>query len=156
MTNRTDVAYAYEPFVSQAVASGKVIFSSKDILGLVPDLMVVQQSVIDRQSESIQKMLDVWYKTLAYRQTNLEEVLTIEAKQAGSSVKDYQNLLTGSKWLTPQDARAMFQPGTTTKSLVFNAEDVSSLMLKEKLIAKPLPPITELIDDRFLKQTITQ
>ena len=65
-------------------------------------------------------------------------------------------MLTGFKWLTPQDARAMFQPGTTTKSLVFNAEDVSSLMLKEKLIAKPLPPITELIDDRFLKQTITQ
>jgi hypothetical protein len=85
-----------------------------------------------------------------------DEVLAIEAKQAGSSVKDYQNLLAGFKWLTPQDANAMFQPGTTAQSLIFNAEDVSSLMLKEKLIAKQLPPITELIDDRFLKQTINQ
>lgn len=158
MTNRTDVAYAYEPFVSQAVAAskGKVIFSSKDIPGLVPDLMVVQQSIIEQQPESIQKMLDVWYKTLAYRQTHLDEVLPIEAKQAGVSVKDYQNLLKGFKWLTAQEASAMFQPGTTAQSLVFNAEDVSSLMLKEKLIPKQLPPITELIDDRFLKQTINQ
>lgn len=157
MTNRTDVAYAYEPFVSQAVAAGKgkVIFSSKDIPGLVPDLMVVQQSVIERQPESVQKMLDVWYKTLAYRQSNLDEVLPIEAKQAGVSVKDYQNLLKGFKWLSPTEARAMFQPGTTAQSLVFNAEDVSSLMLKEKLIAKQLPPITELIDDRFLKKILT-
>ncbi len=157
MTNRTDVAYAYEPFVSQAVAAGKgkVIFSSKDIPGLVPDLMIVQQSVIDRQPESVQKMLDVWYKTLAYRQSNLDEVLPIEAKQAGVSVQDYQNLLKGFKWLTPTEARAMFQPGTTPQSLVFNAEDVSSLMLKEKLIAKQLPPITELIDDRFLKKILT-
>ncbi len=158
IANRTDVAYAYEPFVSQAVASGKgkVIFSSKDIPGLVPDLMVVQQSTLDGQPESIQKMLDVWYKTLAYRQTNMDEVLPIEAKQAGLAVKDYQNLLQGFKWLTPTEASAMFQPGTTAQSLVFNAQDVSSLMLKEKLITKPLPPITELIDDRFLKKTITQ
>lgn len=156
MTNRTDAAYAYEPFVSQAVAAGKgkVIFSSKDIPGLVPDLTIVQQSVIERQPESVQKMLDVWYKTLAYRQTNLDEVLPIEAKQAGVSVKDYQNLLKGFKWLTPQEASAMFQPGTTSQSLVFNAQDVSSLMLKEKLIAKQLPPIKELIDDRFLQQVL--
>ena len=77
-------------------------------------------------------MLDVWYKTLAYRQSNLDEVLPIEAKQAGSTVKDYQNLLAGFKWLTPTEAGAMFQPGTTAQSLVINAEDVSSLMLKEK------------------------
>lgn len=86
--------------------------------------MVVQQSVINRQPESIQKMFDVWYKTLAYRQSNLDEVLAIEAKQAGSRVKDYQNLLVGFKWLTPQDANAMFQPGITAQSLIFNAEDV--------------------------------
>ena len=41
-------------------------------------------------------------------------------------------------------------------TLVLNAEDVSSLMLKEKLIAKPLAPITELIDDRFLKKIINK
>lgn len=158
MTNRTDAAYAYEPFVSQAVAAGKgkVLFSSKDIPGLVPDLMVVQQSVIERQPESVQKMLDVWYKTLAYRATNLDEVLPIEAKQAGVTVKDYQNLLTGFKWLTPQEANAMFQPGTTEQSLIYNAKNVASLMLKEKLIAKPLPPITQLIDDRFLNQILKQ
>lgn len=158
ITNRTDVAYAYEPFISQAVTAGKgkVLFSSKDIPGLVPDLMIVQQSVIDGQPESVQKMLDVWYKTLAYRQTHLDEALAIEAKQAGVTIANYKNLLAGFKWLAPQEAKAMFQPGKTAQSLVFNAEDVGSLMLKEKLIPKQLPPITELIDDRFLKQILTQ
>ncbi len=85
IANKTDVVYAYEPFVSQAVTSGKgkVIFSSKDIPGLVPDLLTIRQSAIDSQPEAVQKLLEVWYKTIDYRQANLEEVLPIEAKQAG-------------------------------------------------------------------------
>lgn len=156
IAKKTDVVYSYEPFVSQAVTSGKgkVIFSSKDIPGLIPDLFAVHQSVVDSQPEAVQKLLDVWYETLDYRQTHLEEVLPIEAKQAGVSVEDYKSILKSFKWLTPTEAIATFQPGTTTQSLNISAKEVSTFMLKQKLITKEAPAINKLLDDRFLQKIL--
>lgn len=156
IANKTDVVYSYEPFVSQAVASGKgkVIFSSKDIPGLVPDLLAVRQSAMDSQPDALQKLLEVWYKTLDYRQNNLEEVLPIEAKKAGVSVADYKILLNGFEWLTPAEAIASFKPGTTTQALNVSAKEVGAFMLQEKLITKEAPPIAEFLDDRFLQKII--
>ncbi|NEQ27866.1 MAG: ABC transporter substrate-binding protein, partial [Microcoleus sp. SIO2G3] len=123
IAGRTQIAYSYEPFVSQAVnaGKGKVIFSSRDVPGLVPDILVVQQSVLDRQPEAVQNLLKVWYQTLDYRKSNLDEVLAIEAKQAGVAVEEYQNLLNGLKWLTPQEAMVSLQPGTGTESQINTA-----------------------------------
>lgn len=156
IAGRTQIAYSYEPFVSQAVTAGKgkVIFSSKDVPGLVPDLLVVQQSVLARQPEAVQNLLKVWYQTLSYRQNHLDEVLAIEAKQAGVSVEEYQKLLNGLKWLTPQEAMTSFQPGTTTQSQINTAKVVSEFMVKQKLLAKAPPEFASLIDDRALRQVL--
>jgi len=156
IAGRTEIAYSYEPYVTQAVASGKgkVIFSSKDVPGLVPDLLVIQQSVLDRQPEAVQNLLKVWYQTLDYRQSHLDEVLAIEAKQASVSVEEYQQLLEGLKWLTPQEALTSFQSGETTESQIYTAKVVSEFMVKQKLLTQTPPEFASLIDDRFLKQQI--
>jgi NitT/TauT family transport system substrate-binding protein len=157
IAGKTDVAYAYEPFVGQAVGAGKgkVIFSSKDVPGLIPDLLVIHQEIIDQQPAAVQNLLKTWYQTQDYRKTHLEEVLPIEAKQAGVSVKEYQELLKGFKWLTPQEAMDSFQAGTTSKSLLYTAKQVADFMIKQKLMEKQPPAFDELIDDRFLKKTIS-
>jgi NitT/TauT family transport system substrate-binding protein len=156
ISGKTDAVYSYEPFVSQAVASGKgkVLFSSKDVPGIVPDLFVVRQEVLDRQPDDIQKLLKVWYQTLEYRNANLEEALPIEAKQAGVSVAEYKTLLKGFKWLTPQEAQAAFKPGSTTQSLPYAAKETVKFMLAQKLITKEPPGIETLISPKFLAQQI--
>lgn len=156
ISGKTDVVYSYEPFVSQAVASGKgkVLFSSKDVPGIVPDLFVVRQEVLDRQPEDIQKILKVWYQTLEYRTANLAEVLPIEAKQAGVSVADYKTLLKGFKWLTPQEAQTAFKPGSTPESLPYAAQETAKFMLAQKLITKAPPAFETLISPQFLAQQV--
>lgn len=154
IAGRTEIAASYEPYVSEAVTSGKgkAIFSSKDVPGLIPDLLVIHQEVIDRQPDAIAKLLKVWYATLDYRRNNLNEVLPIEAKQAGISVPEYQNLLKGLKWLTAQEAIASLQPGETTQSMQYTAKIATDFMLEQKLLTKAPPPLAQLIDDRALKQ----
>jgi NitT/TauT family transport system substrate-binding protein len=154
ISGKTDVVYSYEPFVSQAVSSGKgkVLFSSKDVPGIVPDLLVVRQEVLDKQPEDIQKLLKTWYQTLEYRTAHLEEVLPIEAKQAGVSLAEYKGLLKGFKWLTPQDAQTAFKPGSTTESLPFAAKETTKFMLAQKLITKEPPDFETLINAQFLTQ----
>jgi NitT/TauT family transport system substrate-binding protein len=154
IAGKTQIAAAYEPFVSQAIkrGKGKVIFSSKDVPGLISDLLVARQEAVEQQPEAIQKLVNVWYQTLNYRNTHLQEVLPIEAKQAGTSVEEYQNLLQGFKWLTPQESLQTLQPGKTTQSLIYSAEEVSNFMVKHKLINQKPSSITKIIDTRFLRE----
>jgi NitT/TauT family transport system substrate-binding protein len=154
MAGKTEVIYSYEPFVSQAVQSGKgkVIFSSKDVPGLVPDLLVVHEKVLNQKPAAVQKLLEVWYKTQEYRKSNLDEVLPIEAKQAGTSVEEYQTLLKGFKWLTPQESMKALQPGNTTESAVYVSEVVAQFMLQQKLLQKQPEAFTKYVDTRFMSQ----
>jgi NitT/TauT family transport system substrate-binding protein len=156
IAGKTEAVYSYEPFVSQAVQSGKgkVIFSSKDVPGLVPDLLVIHENVLNQQPAAVQKLLDVWYKTLDYRKQHLDEVLPIEAKQAGVSIADYQTLLKGFKWLSPQDCIKTFQPGNTTESAIYASEVVADFMLKQKLLSTKPDSFSSFIDSRFVKQYV--
>ena len=79
-------------------------------------------------------------------------MLPIEAKQAGISVQEYQNLLKGFKWLTSQEAIASLQPGETTQSMFNTAQVAAKFMLEQKLLTQEPPPFAQLIDDRALKQ----
>jgi NitT/TauT family transport system substrate-binding protein len=153
IAGKTDAVYSYEPFVSQAVNSGKgkVLFSSKDLPGIVPDLFAVQQDFLDRQPDTVQNMLKVWYQTLNYRQSHLDEVLAIEAKQAGVSVAEYKKLLEGFEWLTPQAALTALQPGNTTASMVYTAKEVSRFMVAQNLADKAAPDFGTLVDSQFVK-----
>lgn len=153
MAGRNQIAVAYEPFVSQAVTKGKgkVLFSSRDIPGLITDLLLVRQEVLEQRPNDIQKLADVWYQTLDYRQANLSEALAIKAKRAGTSVEEYQQLLEGLKWHTASESLAVLQPGNDPQSVINAGKVVSDFLTTQKIITAQPPAMTELLDDRFLQ-----
>lgn len=154
IAGKTDSAYSYEPFVSQAVESGKgkVIFSSKDIPGIIPDPLVIHERVLNEQPEAVQALIQVWYQTLKYRTDHLEEVLSIEAKQAGVSLKEYDTILKGFKWLTPEECLKTFEPGSTMKSLVYASQVIGEFMLGQKIISSKPDSIQPYINRQFVEQ----
>jgi NitT/TauT family transport system substrate-binding protein len=93
----------------------------------------------------------VWHQVLDFRQKSPDEAYAIEAKRAGVSVADYKALQQGLEWLTPQQTLEGFQPGNTTRSLVYAGKIVADFMLSQKLLSKKPPSTTELIDERFMK-----
>jgi NitT/TauT family transport system substrate-binding protein len=158
IAGRLDVAYAYDPYISQLRHSGKghVVFSSKDVPGLVADTVVAQQSLLDQRPADVQKLVDVWHQVLDFRKQNQEAAYAIEAKRAGVSVADYAELQKGLEWLTPQQTLDSFKPGNTTRSLPYAGKVVADFMVEQKLL-KAAPPETEtLIDDRFMKDYVSR
>lgn len=156
IAGKTDAIYSYEPFVSQAVQAGKgkVIFSSKDIPGIIPDPLVVHQRVIDENPEAVQALINVWYETLNYRQSHMDEVLQIEAAQAGVSLDEYQVILKGFKWLTPEESLQTFKPGNTMESLPYAAKVITDFMLEQELISTRPDAIETYLEPRFVEQYI--
>jgi len=158
IAGKLDVAYSYDPFITQLLKSGKgkVIFSSKDVPGLLADTIVAHQPLLDSRALEVQKLVDVWYQVLDFRQKNQGAAYTIEAKRAGVSVEDYAALQKGLEWLTPKQILETFKPGNTTRSLVYAGKVVADFMLEQKLL-KTAPPETEtLIDDQFMKDYVSR
>ncbi len=153
IAGKLDVAYSYDPFITQLLKSGKgkVIFSSKDVPGLLADTIVAHQPLLDSRASEVQKLVDVWHQVLDFRQKNQGDAYAIEVKRAGVSVQDYAALQKGLEWLTPKQTLETFKPGNTTRSLVYAGKVVADFMLKQKLL-KTAPPATKtLIDDQFMK-----
>ncbi|MBW4661877.1 MAG: ABC transporter substrate-binding protein [Drouetiella hepatica Uher 2000/2452] len=158
IAGKLDVAYSYDPFITQLLKSskGKVIFSSKDVPGLLADTVVAHQSLLDNRESEVQKLVDVWHQVLDFRSKNQDAAYAIEAKRAQVSVEDYATLQKGLDWLTPEQTLETFKPGNTTRSLIYAGKVVADFMLEQKLL-QTSPPTTEtLIDDRFMKDYVSR
>lgn len=158
VAGKLPIAYSYEPFLTQATESGKgkVIFSSADVPGLMTDMIVAQQKLLDTRATEVQKLVDVWNQVLDFRKTNADEAIAIEATRAGVSAEEHRALVEGIDWLTPQEMLETFKPGNTTESLVHAGEVVADFMLEQKLITTRPPATETLIDDRFLKDHVSR
>jgi NitT/TauT family transport system substrate-binding protein len=83
-----------------------------------------------------QKIVNAWYDTLAYIQTNPDKALKIMADKAELSTTDYADLANGTKIFTVDEALAAFQPGDTVTSLQHTAGLINPFLVKSGLTKK--------------------
>ncbi len=147
-----DCVAVFAPFTLQALErpGSHVLFSSKDFPGTIPDHLVATADAA-KDTVAMQKLVDAWYKTLAYIQANPDEATKIMADQAGVSVADYQSLADGTTLFTADQALSAFadRPGDPT-SLVEMARRISPFLVSSGL-AQTQPDLSNLFEPSFTK-----
>ena len=85
--------------MGQAVKAGKgrVIFSTAETPGLVPDLLVFRAETIEKRPSDVQKVIEAWSKALNFIKTNRKEAVEIMAKGAEISPEEMEQNLKGIK-----------------------------------------------------------
>lgn len=157
VAGKTEIAVSYEPFITQAIKQGKgqIVFSSREIPKLLPDVVSVHQKFLDTQSSAIPKLIRTWYQAIDFRAKNPDVALPIEAKALGVSVAEYKALSKGVKWVTtPQDAESYFQPGASSLVQIFS--EVEAFALEQKLLSKRSPEIKKLVEGRFINDYLSK
>lgn len=149
---QVDAVGVFAPFTTQALKrpGSKEIFSSKDFPGAIPDHLVVTRKFLDEHPEQVQAMVDSWFATLDYIDTNSDSAIAIMAKRAGVSVAEYEEYAEGTHIFSIEENLKAFQPGTDRTSLAFAAQEMSEFLTKVGL-AKQKPDLSKLFDDRFVK-----
>ncbi|MBW4664259.1 MAG: ABC transporter substrate-binding protein [Chroococcus sp. CMT-3BRIN-NPC107] len=149
---QVDAVGVFAPFTTQALKrpGSKEIFSSKDFPGAIPDHLVVTRKLIDEHPEQVQALVDSWFATLDYIETNAQSAIAIMAKRAGVSVAEYEEYAEGTHIFSIEENLKAFQPGTDRISLAFAAQEMSEFLNKVGL-AKQKPDLSKLFDDRFIK-----
>lgn len=148
-----DAVGVFAPFTSKALelAGSRVLFSSKDFPGSIPDHIVFTSEFVKSRPSDVQRVVNVWFKTLDFIAANREEATAIMAKKAGVTVDEYKSYEAGTTIFTIDDNLTAFTPGTDMTRLDFAAKKISQFLVAGGLVDKA-PDLTGLLDDTFVKK----
>jgi NitT/TauT family transport system substrate-binding protein len=149
---QVDAVAVFAPFTTQALKrpGSRELFSSKDFPGTISDHLVFTRKFVDEHPDRVQSLVNSWFSTLDYINTNKDKAYEIMAKRAGVTLDEYKDYADGTKIFTIEENLAAFQPGNTMNSLQFAAQEMSKF-LTEIGLAKTQPDLSRLFDDRFVK-----
>jgi NitT/TauT family transport system substrate-binding protein len=115
-----DCVAVFAPFTTQALErpGSKVVFSSADFPGTIPDHFVATGDAVSGKSAELQKFVQAWSATLDWMDANPDEALDILAKAAE---------LTPDQYAEFADGTTLFDADTALAAFADRAGDASSL-----------------------------
>lgn len=135
ISGRVDAATLWNPWISQIEASGKghALFTSKQMPGLIPDLLVAQTRAVAAKRRELVAMVRAWFDTVAFIHTSPDQSVAIMAKVVGMNPGDYKVFLPGTRFFDAPANLEAFDPHSQ-RSLVTVAPAIASFLLTNKLI----------------------
>lgn len=149
---QVDAVGAFPPFTTQAAkrSGSHVLFSSKDFPGAIPDHLVLSGDLIKERPEDVQKIVNVWFKTLDYMKANPAKALSIMSKRAGVSEAEYKEYDAGTTLFTLQQNIDAFASGNDMTHLDFATKEISKFLQDNGFIEKPVSP-TDVLVSTFIR-----
>ncbi|MES2259841.1 MAG: ABC transporter substrate-binding protein [Pseudomonadota bacterium] len=137
MAGRVDAAVVWNPWVSRIETSGKghALFTSKDMPGLVPDLLVAHGKALGNPAKRAELvgMIRAWFDTEQFIRDNQAEALQIMSKVVGMKPDDYKIFLPGTRFFGAADASAALDAGKP-QSLVAVGPVIHKFLSENKLV----------------------
>lgn len=136
LAGRVDAAVVWNPWVDQIAASGKgkALFTSKDMPGLIPDLLVAQAKSIQTKRKDFIGMIKAWMDTEAFIRTHPDEAARIMAKVVSLKADEYKVSLAGTQFFdAAANAEALGDAGQA-KSLIGVGPTIGKFLAENKLI----------------------
>jgi NitT/TauT family transport system substrate-binding protein len=151
-SGQVEAVGAFAPFTDTALQrqGSKVLFSSADFPGAIPDHLVMTRAFVQKRPGDVQKLVDAWYDTLDYITAHRDESVAIMAKRAGVPVEAYRDYDAGTTIFTVADNVEAFTPGNDQKHLDFAARQIAAFLLDSKLI-DAAPDLAGLLDPTFIR-----
>jgi NitT/TauT family transport system substrate-binding protein len=154
ISGRVDGAVVWNPWISQIENSGKghALFTSKEMPGLIPDLLVAQQSAIRDKRKDLVGMVQAWFDTVAFIHDHPDEAVKILAKVVGMKPEDYKVFLPGTRFFDAAANAEAFDP-KSSHSLIAVAPLIANFLITNKLIDGS-PDATQGVDRSIFDQAI--
>ncbi|MEO5863036.1 MAG: ABC transporter substrate-binding protein [Burkholderiales bacterium] len=152
LAGRVDAAVVWNPWVNQIQTSGKgkALFTSKEMPGLIPDLLVAREKAIKEKRKDFLGMIRAWYDTVAFIQSNPDEASQIMSKVVGLKPDEYKVFLPGTKFFAEKEVLAALEEKDGS-SLVAVAPTIAKFLLDNKLM-EGTPNIVKGIDPSLVRE----
>lgn len=155
MSGRVDAAVVWNPWIHQIESSGKgkALFTSKDLPGLIPDLLVAQEKSIKAKRKDLVGMIKAWFDTVAFIQSKPDEAAAIMSKVVSLKPEEYKVFLPGTRFFDAKLNQEAMGPATQPLSLLGVAPTVVRFLTDNKLI-EGTPDVSKGIDATLLADAL--
>jgi len=143
-SGEVDVIVAWQPNSGQAlkeVPGSKAIFTSKDVPGIIYDVLAVNPKSLKERRADWRKVVKVWGRIAAYLKDplNLDDAAKIMGARVGLSAEEYKPLMSGTYFLTLEESVKHFQKGDDLSSIYFSSKTVDDFQVKNGVYKKAMP-----------------
>jgi NitT/TauT family transport system substrate-binding protein len=140
-----DAIVAWQPNSGQAlaeVAGSKAVFTSKNVPGIIYDVLAVNPKSLAERHADWEKVVDVWFQVADFLadKKNEKEALEIMSGRVSLTPAQYAPLLGGTFLLGAEGNLKHYQPGTTLDSIGYSSQLVDGFNLENnvyKVAQKP-------------------
>ncbi len=129
---------AWQPNSGEAlkeVSGSKAIYTSANVPGLIYDCLAVSPSSLNGRREDWQKVVKVWYRIVDFLKdpSNNKEALEIMSSRAGVTPEEYGSFMKGTKFLTLEESKKVFEKGNSLNSLYGSSKIVDKFNIDNKV-----------------------
>jgi NitT/TauT family transport system substrate-binding protein len=155
MSGRVDAAVVWNPWISQIQKSGagRALFTSTEMPGLIPDLLVANSRAIQTKRKDLVAMIRAWFDTEAFIRSAPDQAVAIMAKVVGMDPQQYRVFLPGTRFFDAAANRQAFDP-QNPQSLVRVAPTIAAFLQSNKLI-EGRPDAAQGVDRSLLDAAVT-
>lgn len=152
IAGNTDASVLWEPFQTIAVkeGKGKVLYSSKETPGLIPDLLVFQEKVVEERPDDIQNIINAWFDALAFYEDNPEESIELLAAKADTTPDDFKLGLDSIKLFSIEDNLHAFEQREDYTSLSYTGKKTAEFLRNLDMVGE-IENIDELFEPKFVR-----
>ena len=153
LSGRVDAATVWNPWVNRIELSGKgkALFTSKDMPGLVPDLLVAQEKSLAANRADFVGMVRAWYDVERFIREKPEEAVKIMAKVVELPPEEYKVFLPGTRFFGEKDNLEALGPASQPRSLLATAPVIMKFLEDNKLL-EGKPDFAKAIDASLVKE----
>ena len=152
LAGQVDGVGAFPPFWDTALKreGSRELVTSKDFPGAIPDLLVVTQTLIDRNPKQVQGLVNTWFDVLKFMRQNPDRANQILAERADITLNDLQKFQAGTRIFSLADNINAFTPGEDMNHLDFAAKE-SVFFLINYMVDGALASPDAILDDQFIQ-----
>ena len=155
MSGGVDAAVVWNPWISQIEKSGKgtPLFTSTQMPGLIPDLLVAQARALQAHRKDLVGMIRAWFDAVAFIQAQPEHAVAIMSHVVSMSPEQYRVFLPGTRFFDAAANREAFDPHSP-QALVNVAPTIAAFLLSNKLIDAQ-PDASRAVDRSLLDEALS-
>ena len=142
-----DACFTYDPYLSDAVASGKgrMVWSTKNAPGYMVDVVLASDRFTKSRRADTALLIDAWFKALAFIHSHPDKAYPVMAASLGMKNEDFAPFFEAFNFYSAEENRAIFSSASFRSTIA----ELSAFLLNEKAIPA-VTPIPELFDASFV------
>ena len=157
LSGKVDAACLWEPSLSKALGKegSKLLISSKDTPGLIPDVLVANKDMVENGKEDIEKVINAYYDSMEFYAKNKDKAIADLAKGAGISNDEMKVAMSGSKLFTMKDSiDAMDKKQDSYAYLPYTTQKIAEFLKKVKMIDSMPDDTKKMYNSTYLKDVL--